>query len=1105
MMNSDLINYDSNISSDSNTIDDNIPDVSENEKAKFIQEMKTTYTYPEQSDKNIQMKLYIKPEFYYNKIPYRKELTKYEDIDKFRTDTCVKKKGLREHQNMLANFINPNTPFTGVLCFHGLGSGKTCVGIAIGETFKNQVKKYNTKIFILVPSVLSREQWYKEIIVCTKDTYLKSDSEDKEKQTKDALLQIKEYYKIMTHTSFRNHVLGDRIVDDKVDNKNVYKKNTDGEYERDISGNEISNLNNSILIIDEIHNFTGNTFGEALIKIIKKSVNLKLVLLTATPMKNFADDIIELINYLRPQNDQINKNKVFDNIGSQDEIFSPNGEKYLANMISGYVSYIRGGDPLVYATRVDVGENVPELLMTKVIRCKMSNFQQNIYIENIAELEGDSNKINIEQSSKTSSIANFIFPILNTDNKINGAYGINGLNTILDQIENDNENLNKHLSKFLNIPYSNDIITKAREHKSISGKLLHISNLRQFAVKFHTCLTNINDLVEGKKGAKNAFVYSNVVKIGIELFSQILNMNGYLPYQDDINSYQISDDTRCYYCGGVSKNHTTKHKFYPATYILITGKGSDDIIEIIPEKSKYILDHVFNNISNKDGKYIKFVLGSKVMNEGINLKNIGEIHILDVSYNFKTVDQTVGRGIRWCSHYDVMSKDNLYPEVLVYKYTVSFNNSDKLTIEDELYKRAEHKYLLIKKVERILKENAIDCPLNYSANIIHSDVEKFKDCIEPKFGDSYNANYCPAECDYTKCAFECTDTKLNLSFYDKTKHIYQLIDKDKLDYSTFTRDLAITEINFIKQHVKDMYIVKYLYSIDEFKSAIKQIYKINNRELYDDFFLYKALDELIPITENDFNNFNDVIYDKYNRQGYLIYIDKYYIYQPFYDAQTIPMYYRTMFNKPIQPEVSLYNYLKSNYSNVLSNDIKITSLKSVEYIYDMDYYDNKNEYDLVGIMDNKNGVDVFKIRPKRNRNNVKKRELGLPTLKGSVCWNSKTSHELDVILRKLDIKKENNNRKDICSSIEQKLLALEKSGNGKTTYMMIPKNHSVYKFPYNLEDRKKYISDRFKDNKIIVEKTVIKIPNNKLSDEQNKLIEYYNGTLKNNTYEINII
>jgi hypothetical protein len=41
-----------------------------------------------------------------------------------------------------------------------------------------------------------------------------------------------------------------------------------------------------LLIVDEAHNLTGNAYGEAVKLIIKNSTNLKVVLLSATPMKN---------------------------------------------------------------------------------------------------------------------------------------------------------------------------------------------------------------------------------------------------------------------------------------------------------------------------------------------------------------------------------------------------------------------------------------------------------------------------------------------------------------------------------------------------------------------------------------------------------------------------------------------------------------------------------------------------------------------------------------------------------------------------------------------------------------------------------------------------
>jgi hypothetical protein len=39
-------------------------------------------------------------------------------------------------------------------------------------------------------------------------------------------------------------------------------------------------------------------------KILLKAVNIRLLLLTATPVKNKADDIIELLNYLRLANNK---------------------------------------------------------------------------------------------------------------------------------------------------------------------------------------------------------------------------------------------------------------------------------------------------------------------------------------------------------------------------------------------------------------------------------------------------------------------------------------------------------------------------------------------------------------------------------------------------------------------------------------------------------------------------------------------------------------------------------------------------------------------------------------------------------------------------------
>src|SRR3989338_2225803 len=88
--------------------------------------MQTEYSYPDPDDPDLQQKLYKKREFYYHKPAPRPEIKKYEDLKEYRDNICGRNFSLHDHQAMLSNFINPDTPYKGLLVFHGLGSGKCC-------------------------------------------------------------------------------------------------------------------------------------------------------------------------------------------------------------------------------------------------------------------------------------------------------------------------------------------------------------------------------------------------------------------------------------------------------------------------------------------------------------------------------------------------------------------------------------------------------------------------------------------------------------------------------------------------------------------------------------------------------------------------------------------------------------------------------------------------------------------------------------------------------------------------------------------------------------------------------------------------------------------
>lgn len=194
--------------------------------------MATDKIYPSPEQPDFQYLIYKKRDFSLHAIPKRKKLENLEEIREFRESVCARTEfKLQEHQSLLSNFINPNTPYKGLLIFHGTGSGKSCAAIAIAEKFKPMVEKYGTKIHVLVPGPLLKQNFLNEIIKCTGNTYLEIlqdktvviSDDDITKAKKLALNIINQYYRIMTHRSFYKKVLGEKIREKTITEKKWLK------------------------------------------------------------------------------------------------------------------------------------------------------------------------------------------------------------------------------------------------------------------------------------------------------------------------------------------------------------------------------------------------------------------------------------------------------------------------------------------------------------------------------------------------------------------------------------------------------------------------------------------------------------------------------------------------------------------------------------------------------------------------------------------------------------------------------------------------------------------------------------------------------------------
>lgn len=79
--------------------------------------------------------------------------------------------------------------------------------------------------------------------------------------------------------------------------------------------------------------------------------------------------------------------------------------------------------------------------------------------------------------------------------------------------------------------------------------------------------------------------------------------------------------------------------------------------------------NLFNHDKNKNGAIVNIFLASQKYNEGIDLKSVRNIHIFEPLLNFNSETQTIGRGVRYCSHSQL---DKSKWEVKVHRYLADF-------------------------------------------------------------------------------------------------------------------------------------------------------------------------------------------------------------------------------------------------------------------------------------------------------------------------------------------------------------------------------------------------------------------------------------------------
>ena len=94
--------------------------------------------------------------------------------------------------------------------------------------------------------------------------------------------------------------------------------------------------------------------------------------------------------------------------------------------------------------------------------------------------------------------------------------------------------------------------------------------------------------------------------------------------------------------------------------------------------------------------------------EGLDFKNIRQVHILEPWYNMNRIEQTLGRAVRTKSHCKLPFLER---NVMIFLYGTMLSDNTEST-DLYIYRHAEEKAIQIGKINRLLKQNAVDCLLN---------------------------------------------------------------------------------------------------------------------------------------------------------------------------------------------------------------------------------------------------------------------------------------------------------------------------------------------------------------------------------------------------------
>ena len=589
---------------------------------------------------------------------------------------------LQPQQRFLRRVLSPESTVRSLLMVHGTGTGKTCTAIQIAEEYVIR-PEFQSKKVLMISSPAVQQNFKDQIFDVTKAV-----------PDEDGVILSKQctgrrYLEIIQRASSEPLRMTDRGVQEKV--KRMADKLLSEFYEF-YGYEEIANLitnqetkykqssndyidwihktfDNRLIIVDEAHNLKSLTestitkqSAKAIETIAKLANGVTLVLLTATPMFDTADEILFYFNLFLWNERKLDSSKsippseIFDDKGK----FKEGQEVRFRAWCQDYISYLKGENPFTFPFRLPPPDDI---------------------LATVKKYDHYGNPITTPRKYLKLT-QSFVSPFQEKHIRKLGIQAALNTNPIC--VLPDNKSFRETFEGVETYSYRKGV-----------EQFLAPSKVGLYSSKFALVLNTILN----SKGL--VFVYSNSVEIGTNVFAMCLEEHGF----ENARGIPMLGNP----AGEIKKGTNGK-------YLMFTGEASQ-------AELNRALDRVKDS-RNADGSDIRVVIASKKVSEGVDFRFVRQIHVLDPWYNMSRIEQILGRGMRTFSHALLPFEQQnctVYLHVCVYP-----KSDQETIDETVYRVYSEQKAIQIARIKKVIMESAMDCDLQQGINNLPEDWRNLK-------------------------------------------------------------------------------------------------------------------------------------------------------------------------------------------------------------------------------------------------------------------------------------------------------------------------------------------------------------------------------------------